>query len=113
YIEFLLDTSERIDRGLKIFLAIASSSSIGAWVVWSQLSYLWGSIIAISQVAAAVNPYLPYQSRIKEYTQLLRDLEELMIQMEFNWHAVAEGELSSEEINSFRFKIRSEKQKAL
>lgn len=113
FIELQLEKAERIDRGLKIALAIASSSSIGAWVIWNQLSWIWAGIIAFSQVVSAVSPYLPYKNRIKAYSSLLHELEELMIQAEFKWHAIAEGKLTAAEINTARFEIRSAKQKSL
>ncbi len=113
FIELQLEKSENIDRGLKILLAIASSSSIGAWVIWNHLSWVWAGIIAFSQVISAINPYLPYKNRIKAYTSLLHELEELMIQAEFKWHSIAEGKLTAEEINQARFNIRTAKQKSL
>ncbi|MBB3061770.1 hypothetical protein [Microbulbifer rhizosphaerae] len=113
FIEFQLEKAESVDRALKIVLAIASSSSIGAWVIWNHLSWVWAGIIAFSQVVSAVNPYLPYKSRIKAYSSLLHELEELMIQAEFKWHAIAEGKLTATEINKARFEIRSAKQKSL
>jgi len=113
FIELQLEKAESIDRSMKMTLAIASSSSIGAWVIWNHLSWVWAGIIAFSQVISAVNPYLPYKSRIKSYTSLLHELEELMIQAEFKWHAISEGELTPTEINKARFEIRSAKQKSL
>ncbi|MBF0232761.1 MAG: hypothetical protein HQK65_06955 [Desulfamplus sp.] len=113
FIERLLERSESIDRYIKIIIAITSSSSIGAWAIWNQFSYVWASIIAFSQVISAISPFLPYKSRIKEYTSLLHEFEELMIQVEFKWHAIAEGELTATEINKSRFEIRSAKQKSL
>lgn len=113
FIELQLEKAESIDRALKIALAIASSSSIGAWVIWTHLSWVWASIIAFSQVISAINPYLPYRSRIKAYTSLLHELEELMIQAEFKWHAIAEGELTATDINKSRFEIRAAKQRSL
>lgn len=113
FIELLLEKSESIDRALKIALAVASSSSIGAWVIWNHLSWVWAGIIAFSQVVSAVNPFLPYKSRIKAYSSLLYELEELMIQAEFKWHAIAEGKLTATEINKARFEVRSTKQKSL
>lgn len=112
-IELQLERSERINRVLKIVLAIASSSSIGAWVIWNHLSWIWAAIIAISHVIAAINPYLPYKSRIKAYTTLLIELEELMIQAELKWHSISEGRLTAEEINEIRFETRLSKQKFL
>ena len=36
-----------------------------------------------------------------------------MIQAEFKWHSIAEGELDASEINKARFEVRTLKQKAL
>lgn len=113
YIELLLEKSERIDRALQMSLAIASSSSIGAWVVWKEFSFIWAAIIAGSQVISTINRFLPYKGRIKSYSSLLHELEELMIQAEFKWHSIADGQLTAEEINKARFYIRSNKQKFL
>lgn len=113
FIELLLERSEKVDRSLRIFLAIASSSSIGAWVIWTHLSWVWGAIIAGSQVIGAIIQYLPYKSRIKAYSSLLNELEEIMIQGEFKWHAISDGRLTESEINEARFDIRASKQKAL
>lgn len=113
FIELQLERSESIDRTLKVILAIASSTSIGAWAIWQEHSWLWASIIALSQVISAVNPFLPYNSRIKAYSALLNELEELMIQAEFKWHAISDGQLTPSQINKSRFEIRATKQKSL
>jgi hypothetical protein len=113
FIELQLEKAEKIDRFIKIILAIASSSSIGAWVIWKDYSQIWASIIALSQVISAVNPFLPYKNRIKEYTSLLHEFDELMIQAEFKWHAISEGKLTATEIHKARFEIRTAKQKSL
>ena len=113
FLEFLLEKAEWKDRALKIVLAIASSSSIGAWVIWKDFSSIWAGIIAFSQVVSAVSPYLPYKSQIKSYSSVLHELEELMIQAEFKWHAISEGTLTETEINKARFDIRAAKQKSL
>ena len=113
YVELLLEGSESVDRTLKIILAISASTSIGAWAIWSQFSWVWASIIALSQVIAAVNPFLPYKERIRNYSALLHEFEEILIQAEFKWHAIAKGDLTEKAINQARFEIRSQKQKSL
>ena len=113
FIERLLEKAEQIDRCIKIILAVASSASIGAWVIWSKYSYIWAGVIAISQVISAISPFLPYKNEIKSYSPLLNELEELMIVAESKWHSISEGELSSSEINRARFDIRAIKQKSL
>jgi len=113
YIELMLAHSEGRERLIKIIIAIASSTSIGAWVIWKDYASVWASIIALSQVIAAVNPYLPYKERIKSYSSLLHEFEEILIFTELNWHGVSTGKFSEEEINKLQFEIRSRKQKSL
>jgi hypothetical protein len=113
FIERQLEKSEGIDRFLKIVLAITSSSSIGAWAIWNEYSWIWAGIIAFSQVITAITPFLPYKSRIKAYSSLLHELEELMIRAEFKWHSISDGKLTATEINKARFEIRAAKQKSL
>ncbi|MGR6830853.1 hypothetical protein [Aliivibrio wodanis] len=112
-IERQLEQAEGRDRCLKIVLAITSSSSIGAWAIWNEHAWLWASIIAFSQIITAVTPFLPYKSRIKAYSSLLHELEELMIRSELKWHSIADGQLTDSQINKARFEIRTAKQKSL
>jgi len=113
FIELLLEKAEKIDRFIKGIIAVSSSTSIGAWAIWNQYSWLWAGIIAFSQIVSAVNPFLPYSSRIKEYTALLNEFEEIMIQAEFKWHPIAEGQFTANKINKARFEIKVAKQKSL
>ncbi|ASA54338.1 hypothetical protein BSQ33_00420 [Vibrio gazogenes] len=113
FLELKLEQSESYERLVKIILAVASSSSIGAWALWKDYSAVWAGIIAASQVIGAITPFLPYKSRLKAYSSLINELEELMVRSEFQWHAISQGELTPTEINKARFEIRSLKQKAL
>ena len=90
-------------------LAIASSSSIGAWAIWREYSWVWAGIIAFSQVVTAATPFLPYKKIIKSYSALIHELEDLMIKSESKWHAISDGKLTSSEINKARFYIRATK----
>lgn len=113
FIELKLEQAEWWDRAVKIVLAIASSSSIGAWVIWKEYSWIWAGVIAFSQVIGAIHPFLPYKSRIKAYSSLINELEELMILSELKWHEISQGQLTPTEINKARFEIRSLKNKSL
>lgn len=112
-IELLLERAERVDRVVKIILAVSSSVSIGAWAIWNHYSYVWAAIIATSQVLTAVRPFLPYSNRIKAYSPLIRELEELMIHSEYKWSAISNGELTTKQINKARFDLRCIKHKAI
>jgi hypothetical protein len=57
FVERKLGKAESIDRALKIVLAIASGASMGAWAIWSQLSWGWASIIASAQVIICDKPF--------------------------------------------------------
>lgn len=112
-VEYLLEKAEKADRIIKIVLAITSSVSIGSWAIWNQYSYIWAIIIAGSQIISAIVPYLPYTNRIKSYSSLIKEWEELMILSEFKWYAISNGELTKDEINNARFEIKKFKQKSL
>lgn len=91
---------EHVDRGIKIFLAFASSGSIAAWTIWSNLSFLWGGVIAASQFVNAIKDYLPFEKRLKATRQLGGKPESAFIQWETAWNQLANGELSDASINS-------------
>lgn len=113
FVELKLEQAESWDRAVKVILATASSSSIGAWVIWNEYSWVWACIIAVSQVISAINPFLPYKSRIKAYSSLISELEELVIQSEFKWHEISLGKLTPTEINKARFEIKTLKNRSL
>ncbi len=113
YVEAHIHEAEKYDRHIKIFMAVASSASIGAWAIWRELSFLWGGIIALSQVLAAISPHLPYKTRLKTYSSVLHELEELFIQSEAKWHDIALGKHDENEINKARTSLRLQKHKIL
>lgn len=113
YVETYIHDAEKRDRHIKIFMAVTSSASIGAWAIWRDLSFLWGAIIALSQVLAAISPYLPYKMRIKTYSSVLHELEDLFIQSEAKWHDIALGKYDEDEINKARTNLRVLKHKIL
>jgi hypothetical protein len=90
-----------------------ANASIGAWVIWRELGMVWGSIIALSQIIAAISPHLPYRERLKNYSSMLHDFEEIFIQSESKWHDISAGKFSEEEINKARKNLRLLKQKSL
>lgn len=113
YIGLLLESYECKEQWVKVLLAITSSASIAGWAIWQQFGWIWGFAIAASQVVAAIWPLLPYKNRIKSYSLVLTELEQLFISAEFKWHGVASGEVSEQEINNSRFEIKKQKGKIL
>ncbi len=111
YLEEYLSQSYRYDSWINIIMAIASSSSIAAWVIWNELKFLWSLIIATSQVINAVKVYLPFNKRTKYINLLYSQLTELFYEYDYNWLKVSGGEITEEEINDMIFEMRKKKQK--
>ncbi len=88
-----------------ILRAVASSGSIGAWVIWKQFALVWGTIIAISQVSDALKDAIPFTARNKAATALLMDLDALFIEALFEWEGVFGGRFTNEEITERRRKL--------
>lgn len=85
--------------------AVASSGGIGGWVIWKDLAFIWGAIIAVSQVADAVKDQFPFTARQKAATGLLMELDALFIQTLFEWESVFSGKFTTEEITERRRKL--------
>ena len=113
YLEKYMGRSEFLDKTVNVFLAVTSSSSICAWAIWTKYSFVWGVIIATSQLVNAVKQFLPYRTRLKATGGILRELEPLLDSYEMRWFDVAEGKLSEKEINELQFEIRSKKTKVV
>lgn len=65
YLDIYAEDSYKWDRRINIYGAIASSSSIAAWTIWRNWSFIWAAIIAISQVLTAIKQYLPFGRKVK------------------------------------------------
>lgn len=112
YLELLHAKTETIDRSIKIFLAIASSSSIAGWAIWKDAQFIWATIIAASQVLNSIRPFLPYRERMKALSSLSRELEELAIHIEIKWLEIAAGELTEKEMRKLNADMLTKKSSA-
>jgi hypothetical protein len=112
YLEMQLDRTESIDRALKMFLAITSSASIGAWVIWKEAAVVWAFLIATSQVINAIRQYLPYKERLRCIAGLMNELEELVLSVESKWLDISNGELTEAETRKALANLRLLRQKA-
>lgn len=103
YLDIYAENSYKWDRRINMYGAIASSSSIAAWAIWKEWSYVWAVIIAISQVLTAIKQYLPFGRRLKYLQPFIEDMKLLYLKMEYDWYKVAGGDLSESEINALLF----------
>jgi hypothetical protein len=108
YFNEYLNNSYQWLRSLEAFLAAASCGSIAAWAVWDEIPYVWGVIIAVSQVVTAVKQYLPYGKRIQALNNLLPRLDMLVNRIDHEWLHVDKGEFTDDKINDIIFTFRRE-----
>lgn len=106
YLDIYAENIYKCERSINILCAVASSASIAAWAVWTKLAYVWGFIIAISQVMTAVKDFLPYAKQLKMLKQFVEEMKKIYISMEKEWFRVAEGELTGKEINNMVFDFK-------
>lgn len=112
YINRCHGSVEATDRWISIFSAVTSSAAIASWAVWSQYSFLWGVIIAASQVLNAVKPYLPYKARLKALSNFGPDLDALALTAETDWFKVSRGMLRDDEIYGLAMTLKKKSQQA-
>lgn len=108
YVDLYVEDSYKWDRHMNILSAIASSTSIAAWAIWQELSFIWSLIIAMSQLLSAVKPFLPFNRRQKTLVPFMEELKFLYNTMEYNWYKVSVGELSEDEINELLLRFKNE-----
>ncbi len=99
YMGYHCRSADRIDFWANCVTAIASSSSIAGWAIWQSYSFVWATVIAVSQVVTALKHLLPFATRKAATNHVCKDLEGLFVKTESDWYYVAEGMLTEEEIH--------------
>jgi hypothetical protein len=112
YIGRYQGADEITDRNLNIFSAVASSASIGGWVIWKDYATVWAAIIAISQILTVIRPHLPYRTRLKSLAALCVDLEALSLVAETDWFKVSRGTIEEAEIHALTMALKTKAQRA-
>ena len=100
YLDIYAEESYKWDKRVNMYSAIASSSSIAAWAIWKEWSYIWSIIIAISHVLTAIKDYLPFGRRLKFLAPFIEEVKLLYIKIEYDWYKIAQGEVIESEINT-------------
>ena len=108
YVDVYAEKMYGYDKAINIICAIASSTAIAAWSTWTQLAYIWGLIIAVSQLASVIRDIFPFNNRIKVLRELSGKLKGTFCQMEFDWYKVSQGLLLDEEINELLFRYKKQ-----
>jgi hypothetical protein len=91
---------------LGVIKAIASSVSIAAWAIWQRYSFVWGCIIAASQIADALKEVFPFTKKHKAASEHAITLDTLFIDAQLEWDAIFSGKYTNEQISTRLHKLR-------
>jgi hypothetical protein len=85
--------------------AIASSGSIAAWAIWKEHAFVWGMIIAASQVADALRDVFPFTKAHKAASEHTITLGSIFIDAQLEWENIFSGRYTNEQITNRRRKL--------
>ena len=109
YLSLQLTRLDHIERCLNIFAAVSASTAIAGWTIWQHAAYVWGAVIALSQVYTATKNHLPFGVQLKSLNALYPEIEALTLSAERGWFRVARGEMTEEEIIDGASKLKETK----
>jgi hypothetical protein len=98
--------------GVATLRAISSSVSIAAWAIWQKHALIWGSIIALSQVADALKDVFPFAKRKTVLSRWSRTLDALFVNAQRDWDQIAGGRCTNPQIRVLLHRLRTKRNKA-
>jgi hypothetical protein len=101
YVQLRFERKEKVSWWLDLCLAVATSASVGAWLVWEQHRVVWATIAAASQVVSLIRKFLPNEHNVKALREGASSFKLLVIECEAQLHSVLEGILTDEETSGF------------
>ena len=101
YFFYYRERAQRWDRRIKVFLCVASLSSVANLALWGHVPLLWPIISAIAQILSAVAYLIPYSDQINALNSLLPELDMLIHRIDYYWDRINILEdVPDKEINS-------------
>jgi len=70
YIKSVSTLYGRADLGLRIFIAVTTSSTVISWAFWSSIPQIWQGISIISTVLAIASPLLKLSDKLESFGQI-------------------------------------------
>lgn len=104
YLSLWLSDIVKLDRAVRIVCAVGSSAAIAAWARWNDFAFVWGLVIAITQVISVIAEFMPYKKRIGELSNMLAQLSAFYIEVEKLWYDVSMGNMNFDEINELTYR---------
>jgi len=88
---------------ISVTLAVLTSGSVTAWVIWQSYPLVWAIIVAFSQIAFIIKDHLPFLKYISPLKYLLPELEKLLLDIDYTWEKINHNSLSDNDINDLVF----------
>jgi hypothetical protein len=107
YLDYQTSKYQKFDRRINIFLALASSTSIGAWAVWQEFQLVWAIIIAGSNVVNIIKPYFPFSKYIKELNERALSMQNLHLDYERLWYKFDRDQINEENATELFFDLKA------
>ena len=85
--------------------AVASSGAIAAWALWQEYAFVWGAIIAASQVGDALRDVFPFTKKHKAAGEHTITLNRLLIDAQLEWENIFSGHYTGDQIVARRHKL--------
>jgi hypothetical protein len=98
YIRQYRDHLGKWTTAVRTVRAVASSCGIAGWAIWQKYAFVWGLIIAISQVVDALKEVFPFSRKHKAASAHTITLESLFIDAQLEWENIFSGRYTDEEI---------------
>ena len=111
YVREYRDSIGRMETTVAAIRAIASSGSIGAWVIWRQYAFIWAALIAASQIADALRDVFPFRKRRQALSGWCNALNRLFVDAQRDWDMIASGALSNPKIATLTHQLRQKMQR--
>lgn len=82
--EYKLKIADR-DRCVSWFVALATSASVAAWLVWQRYPALWSAIAIIVQFIGVIYPTLNYSKKEYALNLMIQDTQRIADEMAREW----------------------------
>jgi len=90
---------------LGVLRAVASSGGIAGWALWKQYAFVWGAIIAASQVTDALKDVFPFTKKHKAASVHTITLGAMFIDAQLEWENIFSGRYTNDQIMKLRHKL--------
>jgi hypothetical protein len=111
YVRDYRNSIAKWETGVASVRAIASSASIGAWVIWNKYAFVWASVIAVSQVADALRDVFPFRKRRQSLSGWSNALNRLFVDAQRDWDSISAGSVPNGKISTLTHQLRQKMQR--